>query len=149
MENYRSRPKGDYIESEKWQGLYALTEHWKSDLLFYRDDLKFLRHLVDNYFIWIKDQENLEGIRKVGEAILKNTRQCQYLLDMINKYLSYLVQIIDKTPEYNSKNFRAEHGKLEDDITQFIKNVRENRKHLFKITEYVMHEEKSEKYLKG
>lgn len=149
MDNYRSRPKGDYIENEKWQGLYALTEHWKSDLLFYKDDLKFLRHLVDNYFIWIKGQDNLEGISKVGEAILKDTRQCLELLDMIDKHLSHLVNIIDKTPEYDSKNFRAEHGELEENINQFIKNVRENRKHLFKITEYVMDDEKLKNNLRG
>lgn len=149
MENFRSRPKGDYIANSKLQELYTLTEHWKSDLLFYRDDLKFLRHLVDNYFIWIKNQENLESVRKVGEAILKSSRECDELRENVNKHLSHLAGIIDESIKNDSKKFRTEHGELEDDIARFIKNVRNNRKHLFTITEYIMDSESLEHHLKS
>ncbi len=53
MSSFRSRPKDRYIEEGDWQPLYVLTEHWKSDLSFYAEDLKFLAHLIDNYFMWI------------------------------------------------------------------------------------------------
>jgi hypothetical protein len=149
MENFRSRPKGNYIQKSRWQELYALSEHWKSDLLFYKDDLKFLRHLVDKYFIWLKGQDNLEGIRSVGEEILTRTRECDDLLDLVNKQLSHPPMGMEEPLKYDSKEFRTKHAELEDDIAQFIKNARENRIQLFKITEYVMDSENLEERLKG
>ena len=47
-----------------WQEMYVLSEHWRSDLEFYKDDLLFLHHLVDKYFIWITKSENLELVKK-------------------------------------------------------------------------------------
>lgn len=45
MENFSLRPKGDFTWSAEYQQLYILTEHWESDLQFYKDDLQFLHHL--------------------------------------------------------------------------------------------------------
>jgi len=42
MNNFRNRPKYNYIHEADWQQLIILTEHWKSDLLFYKDDIRFL-----------------------------------------------------------------------------------------------------------
>ena len=143
MENFRSRPKSNYIQNTQWQELYILTEHWKSDLLFYKDDLRFLRRLVDKYFIWIKNEDNLDGVRKVGEAILKATRECDELLNRVKEHLSHLAN----SAENDSKRFRTEHEELEDEIAEFVKRVRKNRKQLFKITEYVMENEKLQGHL--
>ncbi len=143
MESFRSRPKSDYIQNSQWQELYILTEHWKSDLLFYKDDLKFLRHLVDKYFMWIKNQDNLDGVRSVGEAILKASRECDELLVRVDQHLSHLAN----STEDDSKGFRMEHEELEDEIAEFVKEVRENRSQLFKITEYVMDNEKLQDHL--
>lgn len=150
MENFRSRPKGNFIRKSRWQELYALTEHWKSDLLFYRDDLKFLRHLVDKYFIWIKGQDNLEGISRVGEQILTRTRECDELLEMVNKQMAHLPKGMEEALiRYDSKEFRTKNAELEDEIARFIKNVRENRVQLFKITEYAMDSENLEDRIMG
>mgnify|MGYP003643072048 FL=1 len=136
MENFRSRPKGNFIENGNWQELYVLTEHWKSDLLFYKDDLKFLRHLEDKYFLWITAQVNLENIRRAGENILKDTRDCDDLLKRVDKHLSDLSVIIDKSENQDQKAFREEHKELEEDIAQIVENTRKNRRQLFKVIEY-------------
>ncbi len=70
MNEYRMRPKDSYLQNSQWQELYVLTEHWKSDLLFYKDDLKFLHHLLDKYFIWITKTENLKAVQTIGQNIL-------------------------------------------------------------------------------
>lgn len=144
MESFRSRPKSNYIQNSKWQELYILTEHWKSDLLFYKDDLRFLRHLVDKYFIWITDQDNLDDVSRVGEGILKATRECDEFLVRIDEHLSHLAN----STENDSKRFRTEHEELEDKIAEFIKRVRQHRAQLFKITEYVIDSEKLQGHLK-
>ena len=63
MSHFRNRPKGNYIHKADWQQLYRLTEHWKSDLQFYNDDLIFLHHLIEKYFMWISRKENIDMVR--------------------------------------------------------------------------------------
>jgi len=142
MENFRMRPKGDFIKNSSWQELYVLVEHWKSDLLFYKDDLKFLRHLEDKYFLWIKGEADLERIRRAGESILKDTRDCDDLLKRVDRHLSRISAIIDEPENQNHRVFREEHMELEDDIAQFIIKTRKNRSELFKIVELDVEVEK-------
>ncbi len=148
MENFRSRPKHEYIKNTDWQQLYALTEHWKSELLFHSDDLTFLRHLLDKYFIWITNSDDLEKVGKIGESVLKDNRECAELLATVDKHSTHLADIIDDPFKYDGQVFRKEHQKLEDEIALFIKNVRESRKQLFGITEYIVDSEKLEHFLR-
>lgn len=138
MEKFRNEQKEDAIQDSELQNLYALTERWKTDLLFYRDDLKFLRHLEDKYFLWIKAETDLEGIRIVGESILKDSRDCDELLQAVDKHLFELAQIIEESLNTDQSIFIERHAELEADIAQFVKNSRENRKQLFKISEYAI-----------
>ncbi|WP_158976504.1 hypothetical protein [Cellulophaga sp. L1A9] len=136
MKFFSNRPKSDFVENDNWQKLYILTEHWKSDLLFYKDDLKFLRHLEDKYFLWIEAQTDLENIRKVGESILKDTRDCDDLLERVDKHLVHLSVLMSTKDNDNQKEFRTEHMELEEAIFQFIENMRGNRRQLFKVIEF-------------
>lgn len=141
MEEFRIRPRDNYIQNTAWQELYALTEHWKSDMLFYRDDLKFLHHLLDRYFIWITKDENIEAVKSVGNKILADTKICKSMLKKIDKHLSHLASIIAEPFKYDSKIFRKEHQVLEDEISWFIKSVRKDRKHVFAVTKHFIDSE--------
>ena len=59
------------IEEVKWQELYVLTDHWKSDLAFYKDDLRFLHHLIDKYIIWITKDENLNMVQDIKKILFE------------------------------------------------------------------------------
>lgn len=141
MSDLRARPKANFIQETDWQKLYVLTNHWKSDLLFYKDDLKFLHNLIDKYFIWITKKNNLKDVQQVGTLILEDTRQCRLLLEKAEKHLSHLANLIDEPFKNNSAQFRDEHQELEDDIALFAKTIRENRKQLFAVTERVLDDE--------
>lgn len=147
MEKLRQRPKDNFTWEAAWQQLYVLTEHWKSDLEFYRDDLKFLQHLIDKYFIWIAQKENLDEVREIASGLLETRGNCDVLLKRISKHLSHLANLIDDPFKYDSHQFRSEHEKLEDDIAVFVKTFRENRKETFAITEHVIEKEKLEHLL--
>ena len=141
MTDYRLRPKADFIKETNWQELYILTKHWKSDLLFYKDDLKFLHHLIDKYFIWITQKDNLEEVQTIGKVILEDAKACESLLKKVEEHLSHLASLIENPFKENSSECRDKHEELEDEIAQFVKKVRENRKELFTITEHVLESE--------
>jgi len=149
MSDFRYRPNENYIHQADWQQLYVLTEHWKSDLQFYNDDLKFLHHLIDKYFMWISKKENIDMVREIEVGLLEIDSKCGTLLNRANKHLHRLAELIDNPFAYDSHQFRTEHEQLEDDLAHFVKRFRENRKEIFKITQYVMETEKLTQLLKS
>lgn len=142
MADFRNRPKGQYIFEADWQQLYILTEHWKSDLLFYKDDLKFLDHLIDKYFIWISKKENIDLVRDIELNLLEIYKQSTSLLKRVNKHLHHLAELVDAPYKYDSNLFRREHKQLENDIANYVISFRKNRKETFAITEHVIDSEK-------
>lgn len=138
MSDFINRPKDDYIQEADWQKLYALTEHWKSGFLFYKDDLRFLHHLIDRYFLWISKKENIDMVSEIELNLLKVDKQCTSLLERTNNHLHHLAELIDDPYKYDSHRFRTEQELLEEEHTQFVKDFRENRKEVFAITEYII-----------
>jgi uncharacterized protein YukE len=138
MNDFRNRPNGTYILDANWEELYILTKHWKSDLLFYRDDLNFLDNLIDKYLIWISNKKDSEAVRSIDNSILKTAKKCTDLLQRIDKHLTHLANLMEDPFKYDSHQFRAEHQQLEDDITNFVKAFRTNRKEVFEVTKMVI-----------
>jgi len=134
MNNFRNRPKGNYIHEADWQELYLLTEEWKKNLLFYKDDLKFLHHLIDKYFIHIPKREDIDKLEEIEEAILKIDVKRANLLKRTNKHLSHLGDLIDDPFKYDSHQFRTEHELLEDDIVKLVDDFKKHRKNTFTTT---------------
>ncbi|WP_413999030.1 hypothetical protein ACMDB5_00120 [Flavobacterium sp. W1B] len=141
MENLRQRPKGDFTWQAEWQQLYILTKHWQSDLKFYNEDLEFLNHLVDKYFIALIQKDNLDEMRGLTKRLTEENKECDSLLEKTAKHLKHLAELIDDPFKYDSHQFRSEHEKLEDGIASFIKEFRKNKKETFAITEKVIAKE--------
>ncbi|MFX0558604.1 hypothetical protein ACOCEA_17515 [Maribacter sp. CXY002] len=138
MDNYRKRPKDLFIFDAEWQDLYKLTEQWKSDLLFYKDDLTFLKHLIDNYFIWILKKENIDIVKELDLGLIEMEGQAEDLLVRINTHLHHIAELLDNPFAYDSHTFRTEHELLEDDISYFAMEFKRQRKEVLKITDYLI-----------
>ena len=138
MSDFRNRPNGTYILDANWEELYILTKHWKSDLLFYRDDLNFLDNLIDKYLIWISNKKDSEAVRNIDNSILETAKKCTDLLQRVDTHLTHLANLMEDPFKYDSHRFRAEHQLLENDITNFVKVFRNNRKEVFEVTKMVI-----------
>ncbi len=148
MNELRYRPKANYIQEADWQALYLLTEQWRNDLEFYRDDLRFLQDIIEKYFIWMIKRENLDEVREIEAALVEIGKNCDALLKRTSNHLRHLAELIDDPFKYDSYTFRKEHVMLEDELTHFIQQFRDNRKLTFKITEHVLESEKLTRLLK-
>lgn len=142
MLELRMRPKNNYILETDWDELYVLTEHWMSDLYFYADDLKFFRHLIDKYFIWINQQEHQKEVERILHAVIELTDKAQDLLKKTEEHKGHIKDIIEEPFTYDSQKFREEHQKLEDEISNFIKGCRNQRKEVFSVIEHVVDKER-------
>ncbi len=138
----RIRPKSDYLHKASFENLYILTEHWKSDIDFYRDELRFLHTLIDKYFIWMIKEGNISKVQSLSNKLSKIIDQKKELFNTINKHLLHLEELIENSFSHDEKMFRDEHEILEDEFTEFVKNFKVLKKEIFAITEHVIEDEK-------
>ncbi|AUC81142.1 hypothetical protein [Lacinutrix sp. Bg11-31] len=134
MDSYRIRPKGNYIQKANWQDLYALTQDWNEEIEFIKQDLEFLIRLIDNHFVKLLIVENLDEIRELQIELLSLLNQSDLLSIRIQINFKQLSKLIKQPLTYDAIFFRTEHEYLEDEVSEFIKWVRNIRKTVFKIT---------------
>lgn len=141
MEHIENNKELQFVKDGPWSELYALTEHWKSDLEFYKDDLRFLHHLIEKYFMWITKPENLDMVKelKVGLFDLKN--KCRDLLDKVQRHRAQLGQMVEDFNKADAGIIRTEHEHLEEEVANFVTTFRSNRKEVFAITEFIIDSE--------
>ena len=141
MENTKRKLKNDFNWEAQWQQLYILTEEWYSDLQFYKEDLKFLYHLVDKYFMGLTLNVNLDEMREVAKELSDKSKCCNELQDKTALHLKHLAELIDAPYKYDSHQIRSEHEKLENEISSFVNKFRKSKKEIFSITEKVIKKE--------
>ncbi len=129
-----------------WYEMYILVNHWKSDLEFYREDIRFLQQLIQKYLIWITKKENLDRvsvIRKKGHELAQKGIELQ---EKVSKHLSEVVDAIEGRT-VSREDFLNRHEQLERDYAQFVRDFRVKRKEVFKVTEYVIDSEELQNIL--
>lgn len=141
MSKLSTKPSiSDYGKSN-WEELYFLAKHWKSDLEFYKDDLRFLHNLIEKYLIWITKKENLESVADIRKKEHELSLTCNELQQKVSSHLEMASIIVKEGNESSKKEFFTTHGELENEIAVFVKTFRQSRKEVFKVTEYVMDSE--------
>lgn len=141
MSKLSTKPSiSDYGKSN-WEELYFLAKHWKSDLEFYKDDLRFLHNLIEKYLIWITKKENLERVADIRNKEHELTLTCNELHQKVSSHLEMASNLAKGGKDTAKKDFFTTHGELENEIAEFVKTFRQSRKEVFKVTEYVMDSE--------
>lgn len=132
----------DSLKNGPWDELYVLSQHWVSDLEFYRDDLQFLHNLIDKYFMWIVKTENIKLVKDLKKGLMDLNTKSKDLLAKIGKHVIQLGYLVEDPNKKDAGIIKMEHEHLEDEIAVFVKLFRENRRDVFKTTEFIMDDEK-------
>jgi hypothetical protein len=140
--NYRSRPKGNYIQEATWEELYMLTKSWKNTLEFYALELAFLESLLETYFVKLLLQQNFEMLQELQRDVSEAKKQCKNIQQKIEKHLDHIVDIIDEPFNYNTVTFRFSHDIFEDEIHEFKVILEVLIYTVFKLTKGVLESDK-------
>jgi len=141
MNTQKNDTELDFLKDGPWNELYILTEHWRSDLQFYHDDLRFLHHLIDKYFMWIAKSENLDLVKELKKGLFNLNTNCNDLLEKVKKHRNQLGYLVEDPNKGDAGIIKTEHEHLEEEFANFVKSFRQNRKEVFAITEYVIDSE--------
>jgi hypothetical protein len=90
MGNSKDKPQTDFNWEAQWQQLYLLAEDRYSDLQFYKDDLRFLYHLIDKYFMGLTLNANLDEMRELAKALSDESSACDALIEKTALHLKHL-----------------------------------------------------------
>ena len=143
MDELRIRPRSNYLQSANWQELYLLTKHWKSDLKFANYEINFFKGLVDKYFIWVKDKDQITQVQHLANILVHLTSELENIDMVITKHLNYIRLFINSNFSRDEEVFRAEHAMLEDKIVGFTNALRETKREIFNLTEEMLNNEKT------
>ncbi len=143
MDKLRIRPSSNYLQSANWQELYLLTKHWKSDIKFANYEINFFKGLVDKYFIWVKDKDQITQVQHLANILVHLTSELENIDMAITKHLNYIRLFINSNFSRDEEVFRVEHAMLEDKIVGFTNALRETKREIFNLTEVMLNNEKT------
>ena len=147
MNKLRAFPKSDYHHTANWEDLYLMTEQWKEDMDFFKDELYFLHDLIGKYFIWLTKDEELSKVRQMDKDVVEITKKRQVLSNKIDKHIGNLGMMIEDVFRRDHQILRDEHAALDDSISAYFKAFREVKKEVFTIAKDVIKSEKMKKML--
>jgi paraquat-inducible protein B len=139
----RTRPKSNYLQSAEWEELHVLTTHWQSDMAFFEDELRFIDVLFDKYFNSLIDPENMDKTKAIATNLSHVKSSRESLSSRIAGHLRHIKELMTNTLTQDEAMFRQEHGRLEDDLTEFVKSFRKVKQEIFQLTESIARTEKA------
>ncbi len=128
----------DFLTNGPWYELYVISKNWQSDIAFYRDDVRFLFHLIDKYFLWLTRPENLKIVQELQNNLHQLEIKCKDLLNKLGKHTIQLGYLIENPNKSDAGIILTEHEHLEEEIAAITKLFRKNRTEVFAITEYII-----------
>jgi hypothetical protein len=132
----------DPAEAE-WKRLFIITEHWRSDLKFFADELQFLRTLLDKYFLKLIKTENIESTQATVTKLTKLENRRHVFEQKLDRHFSHMTNLIENPFPHDAQMYRDEHAKLEFGMAEFVKDFRELKKEIFQLAKEVMDAEKT------
>jgi len=124
--------------SVAYRQYHAIARHWASDIDFFKIEMVFLHHLLDNYFICLSGPLYLEGLKKVGKKLLQLERD-KYSADL--HLIEHLKDLEGQTEDIVFERFESlgnQHEKMEFAMTHLTTTYREVKKELFLLVRQVI-----------
>lgn len=141
MNDMRLRPKSDYMKTASWEQLYVLSEHWRDNMGFYLDELRFFQKLINKYFLWLAKEENIAKAEAISVDVKKATQEARWLEEAITVHMRHISDLMKNAFSRDATEFRKDHAVLEDKMVDFTKLFRKLKAEVFAVTEYIMETE--------
>lgn len=141
------RPKGNYLHKASWEELYVLTEHWKSEMDFFKDEIHFLSDLIQNYLLIISKDNGSNNIASLSYNLYNLKRETYEIFKKIKTHMNQLEELIENPYSHDEQNSRDQHEEMEKQITTYEKHSREFKKDVFAMSKQAIKNRKIKQLL--
>ena len=124
-----------------WREMYLVTEEWKSELIFYKDELHFFSDLLSKYFLQLI--VDLEKIKSLNNELDDLESRRAELYRKVEVHLSSLSEHFSGPFKMLDPIYIDEHHQLKVELLAFNTQFRKTKKALYKHIESILKSEKS------
>lgn len=126
--------------------MYARTEHWISDYIFFEDEIKFLVNLLDRYFIGLimSDSAKLNSVRAMARKLTELDKERESIAKENQDTLVYIAKLLKNEIAHDPAEFRETYGDIEIEHVGFLKRYQAMKKEIFRVSAELQRVEKAE-----
>ncbi|WP_200979535.1 hypothetical protein [Echinicola sp. 20G] len=130
IKNYSENLNGDL-----YMNFYALDEHWRSDLAFYQDELRFLRDLLGKYFHRFIEDIDMNYVRRIENRLSILDRRREEIDFKVDRQMSAISHYMRENTTGADRKVVSHQEELEELLCVFAKDFRNLKKRIFKLVE--------------
>lgn len=138
MDHLNIYPANGNIPYSSWENYFILYQYWKSDLRFYRQELKFFEHLISKYALWIDNEERLDKVNAILGDLQLHSQECSQIMLLNEQLQKQIHKLMGNHTPYDPEKIIKEQQELELKISEFIKSYRTIKKRVFKLTPEIL-----------
>ncbi|UCS91863.1 hypothetical protein KZP23_14110 [Echinicola marina] len=114
---------------------YALGEHWRSDLAFYKDELRFLKELLGKYFYRFMEDIDLNHVRRIENRLMILDRRREEVDFKIDRQMKAISEHLKSGNKSASHLIISSHEELEHLLNLLAKDFRKLKRTIFRLVE--------------
>lgn len=115
--------------------LYVITTHWLSDIVFFEQEIHYFQSLITRYFLPLVEEEHILLIKSLQNQLKKLDTSKNQLRANIIAHQAKLTVLFDQQHD-NEAYHSAEHSKSEEQLQDFIKNLKQVKLEFFNATKF-------------
>ncbi|RNL56033.1 hypothetical protein [Pedobacter jejuensis] len=124
--------------SAEYRQYHAIARHWASDVDFFKIEIVFLHHLLDDHFIRLSGPEYFEALKSVGAKLLQLEKD-KYSADI--HLIEHLKDLEGQTEDLvfdRGEFLSVKHEQMEHEMTHLTTAYRTLKKELFLLIQQVI-----------
>ncbi len=122
---------------------YEMAMEWISELSLYKDEMQFLKRLIDRYYLEVVKLENLDEIREEVMQLQDLGHANKSLLKEVSQYRDRLTLFIDRPKDSVSPELESTHRLLQKKMATFKLRFHSVKQEIFGIANSVLEKMKA------
>jgi len=125
--------KSNYLHKSSWEELFVITEYWQSDILYFKNELRFLQGIIVKYFPQLLKHKSIISLNPLDEHFIHLLNTADELSQGFEKHREHIEELIDNPFAYDNDEFRKEHEILEHKFTAFVLEFQEEKEQIYSV----------------
>ncbi|MEZ4991225.1 MAG: hypothetical protein R2824_12465 [Saprospiraceae bacterium] len=127
--------------------LHERSRNWLSEIAFWKEEILFMKHLITNHFTFFIDPKRISRTTTLTNQLHVIENDLQTLEENVREHEHHLKEVMQTNSDKLEKEYRKEHGSLENLLDNFVNDFKAGKRAVFKTAEEVLKEERMQRFI--